>query len=128
MERLKAIMEELKGIIIITFMILFLFSFHVFWYYNFKELYELTIKGKIIYINESGRGGRQIKVSEHGEYYSIYCDHEEIYKIGDSISKEKESPEFKIYRKSESSGNWEYRSTIHFRKDLEFYSLVVGEK
>ncbi|MFP9115274.1 hypothetical protein ACLI1A_15160 [Flavobacterium sp. RHBU_3] len=121
-------MKKLKIISVIVLIVVLWFSFDVYWYYNFKALYERKIEAVILDTYQSSRGGKQIKVAPNGDYFSIYCNNDDIPMKGDSISKHSQSDEFKIYRKSGSTGKWEHLNSIHLREDLEFYSFVVKKK
>jgi len=125
-DKKKIFLKRFKLIFVIVLFLSFLGYLKFTWYSDFKALYDKKIEAVILDIYLHGRGGRQIKVSPNGEYFSIYSYMDDILKKGDSISKQKESNAFKIYRKSE--GKWEHLNTIHIRKDLEFYWLIVKEK
>lgn len=120
--------KKLKIILAIILMALIWFSQDAFWYINFKALYEGRIEAVILDVHESGRDGRQIKISPTGNYFSIYCNNDDILMTGDSISKQSRSDEFKIYRKSGSTGKWEHLNSIHLREDLDYYSFIVKKK
>jgi len=109
-------------------MITLWFSFDVYWYYNFKALYERKIEAVILDTQQSGRGGKQIKVAPNDNYFSVYCNNDDILMTGDSISKQSQSDEFKIYRKSGSTVKWEHLNSIHLRKDLDYYSFIIKKK
>jgi len=109
-------------------MLLLIFSFPLFWYYNFKTRYDSSIKAKVLDISQTTRDGKVIKITHNGSYFGIYCENEDILRIGDSISKEKKSDEFKVYRKSSEDKKWFYLTSIYFSKDLELYSLIVEKK
>lgn len=105
-------------------MICLWFSKDIFWYYNFKALYELKINDVVI-DKRQGRGGKQFKTSKQNDFFSIYCENEDFIQIGDSISKKVKSDEIKIYKKSIDNINWNYYKSIYIKKDLDFYSLIV---
>jgi len=105
-------------------MICIWFSKDIFWYSNFKNLYELSINAIIIDIRQ-GRGGKEIKTSYKEDFFSIYCDNEQYLNIGDSITKKSKSDEIKIYKKSKNNLKWSYNKSIFIDKTLDFYSLIV---
>lgn len=125
-DKKKILLKRLKTIFAITLMLTFLCYINFLSYSGLKALYERKIDAVIIDVAVHGRNGREIKFSPNGEYFSIYSYMDDILKKGDSMSKQKESNAFKIYRKSE--GKWEHLNTIHIREDLEFYSFIVKEK
>ncbi len=125
-DKKKIFLKRFKTIFAITLMLGFLGYLKFSSYSSLKALYDKKIEAVILDVAMHGRNGREIKVSPNGEYFSIYSYMDDILKKGDSVSKQKESNAFKIYRKS--GEKWEHLNTIHIRKDLEFYSLIVKEK
>ena len=92
-------MNRIKLILAFILIIVFWFSIDVFWFINFKKLYEFEINNKIIDTRQAGRSGKQIKIETEKEYISLYAENEEYFVIGDSISKNNKSTEIKILKK-----------------------------
>lgn len=119
-------MKRIKLILAFILIIVFWFSFDVFWFINFKKLYESEFNNKIIDTRQAGRSGKQIKIETENEYISLYAENEEYFNIGDSISKKSKSTEIKIFKRK--NNKWNYFKSTYIQKDLNFYSFIVDEK
>lgn len=83
-----------------------------------KEMYITTLNEKIESFRYVGRGDGYVEVKFEGEkkfnpLYIIYlgAENKEDLKIGDSISKAKNSEDYQIYRK-DRSGNYNFYKTL----------------
>ncbi|MEM0576880.1 hypothetical protein [Flavobacterium polysaccharolyticum] len=118
-------MKRIKLIFAIVLMMVIWFSKDVFWYSNFKNLYNSNINGKILFIRQ-GRGGKEFKIKSSEDYISLYSENDEYFEIGDSIHKSENSTEIKIFKRNNDT--WKYFKSTFIQKDLDFYSLIVTEK
>ncbi len=105
-------------------MIIIWFSKDVFWYSNFKNLYNSSYNSKILDVRQ-GRGGKEIKIKTNDSYISLYSENDEYIEPGDSISKKSKSTEIKVFKRK--NNKWNYFESTFIKKDLDFYSIVVDE-
>ncbi|HEX8016769.1 MAG TPA: hypothetical protein VF465_16175 [Flavobacterium sp.] len=118
-------MKIVKVIFVIFLMFILWFSKDVFWYTNFKNLYNSNLHDKIIDVRQ-GRGGKEIKIKTDDKYISLYSENDEYLKIGDSINKKCKSTVIEIFRRK--NNKWNYFKSTFIRKDLDYYSFIVDEK
>ncbi|QQV04326.1 MULTISPECIES: hypothetical protein [Chryseobacterium] len=108
-----------KNIILIFFIILFSLIFVFVWNKNYNnDLYKNEYYGIIQEIKSNGKfeNSKVLKLKNSTDFnydFWIYSPIKNDLKINDSISNEKNSFEYKVFRKHNSNGKFEYYKTLN---------------
>ncbi|WP_298120844.1 hypothetical protein [Flavobacterium sp.] len=118
---------KIKDIIGGIFIVIFISYFTFLFYDSTKRIYEDEVQDTIIDKKSNSKLGHEFLLSREKIYTSFFSDDSDQIKIGDSIFKNSNSTEYKIYRKDSDSNTRIYCKSIFIKKDLLFYDFIVKE-
>lgn len=102
--------NSLSSLFVIGLIILVFFSLKIYQKYEFNKEYESSYNSVVIKQKPGSRGGTDLYLSNksciHLVFYSDW-EHQEVF-VGDSISKDHNSREIRVYKKDNKSGNYQY--------------------
>lgn len=102
--------NPLSTLFVIGMMILGFISLKVFQKYSFNKEYESEYNGMVIRQEPGSRGFTDLYLSNkscvHLTFYSNW-ERKEVF-VGDSISKDGNSREVRVYKKDNNRGNYQY--------------------